>query len=121
MFGIDDIISGVLGLGKTYIEGKEKQAEFANEVAKMALDFQEKLMLMQTTPKMDAFIKLLYAIKDVIIPLMRPVVSACMTAIAVYCEMKGIHLNDTLMTAMSLAFPGWMGTRSIEKMTKTDK
>lgn len=117
MFGVDNIITSIIGLGKSYIDNKEKQIEFANELIKMGLDFQEKLMLMQTTPKVDAFVKVLYAFRDVVLPLIRPVVSAGMTAFAGYFAYKGIQLPEVVEYAFAAAFPGWMTSRHFNKQT----
>lgn len=120
MFGISDIISNVIGLGKTYIESKDKQVEFAEETMKLGFQLQEHILTMQTTPKMDALVKFMYAFKEMIIPLMRPVISAGLSGFAAWAAYKHIDLGS-MNTVLGAAFPGWMASRGIEKLTDKDK
>lgn len=118
---LDDIISGLFNLGKTYIDNKEKQAEFNNEVAKMGLQLQERMLTSQTMPKVDAIVKLMYAFREIAIPMFRPIGGALLTAASIYCAVNRIQLDPTVNTILASAFPGWMASRGLEKLTSKDK
>lgn len=112
---ITEVFTGLIGLGKELIVDKDKQIEYAFKIAEMQHSLVEKIMTMQTTPKVDAFIKILYAIKEVGIPLLRPLGSAAMTAFGAYAHAKGLHIDPVSQTLLDGAFPGWMTSRHLEK------
>lgn len=119
MFSLAELFSNLIGLGKSLIEDKEKQAEFAYKIAELQVQVQEKILTMTTTPRMDAFVKFLYALKELILPLMRPMVSTCLSGFAAYAAYKHIDLGP-LNVVFGAAFPGWMASRGIEKLTDKD-
>lgn len=119
MFGIDNIIGGMLGLGKTYIESKEQQLAYTTDVMKLGFQLQEHILTMQTTPKMDAAVKFMYAFKEMVLPLFRPIGSGLLSAFAAYAAYKHIDLGS-LGVVLGSAFPGWMGSRGLEKLTSKD-
>lgn len=112
---IGEIFSGLLGIGKELIEDKDKRAEFSFRVAELQIKLAEKLLTMQTSPWVDAAVKLLYATKELIVPLFRPVVSGAMAGFVGYAQVKGITLSPAVEAAFAGAFPGWIISRHIEK------
>lgn len=120
MFGWDTVVESLLALGGKYIDDKTKQMEFATEVAKLGLQTQQVILEDKTSPFVDGLVKLMYASKDVLIPLLRPLGSAALSAFSAYCAYKHIDLGS-MGIVMGAAFPGWMASRGIEKLTDKDK
>lgn len=119
MFGVDDVLASLFNLGKSYIDDKTKQMEYAEKVAELGIQLQTTIIQDKTSPFVDGIVKLMYASKDVILPLFRPIGSALLSAFAAYCAYKKIDLGG-LGVIMGSAFPGWMGSRAIEKLTDKD-
>lgn len=118
---IDPVTAGlqfggkILDLADQFIEDKDAKAKFAFELSKLQSAFSTSVITTQTTPKVDAVVKLMYAWRDVGVSLVRPIGSAVAAAFAAYCVVKGITLPDWLEAAMVALFPGWMVSRHIEK------
>jgi hypothetical protein len=102
----------VIGEG---VEDKDKKNQLNKEVLEVTLDWQKTVLSTVTTPKMDAFVKFLYAFRDVILPMLRPVGSAIITGIGLYFHYKGIQIDPVTHGIIDGAFPGWMASRHVEK------
>jgi len=105
----------LLDLGDQFIIDKDKKAEFAFEVAKMASEFSTDILKITTTPKVDALVKIMYASRDCLIPMLRPIGSAVLTALGMWAHYKGWDISDVAHTTIDMAFPAWMAGRQLDK------
>lgn len=106
------IITGLISIGKEFIEDKDKSTEFAYK----AMD---KLLGTTTYRWVDALVKLSYASEQITKGLLRPIGAACMTAFGMYCHFKGIDLGASAIVYDG-ALPAWGVSRHVEK-SKTPK
>lgn len=113
-----DFAGKVTGLFDQWIEDKDLANKLSFEAQKLQNDFNLALVQTQTTPKTDAIVKILFTIKDVIIPLLRPLGSAIMTGFGMYCHYKGIQIDGGMHAVLDATFPGWMASRHVEKSRK---
>lgn len=114
---IGNIFGDLFGLAGEYIEDKDKRNEFNMQIAKSRDQFNIAVLTMKTHPKVDALVKLLYAINS----LWRPLGGAVMTGFAIYASIKGIELDSTVNTVLIGAFPAWGASRHISKMKGKEK
>lgn len=112
---IADIFTNLIGLGKELVVDKDKQVEYAYKVAQLQTELVGKMLTMQTTPKTDSAVKLIFAVKEFIIPLFRPLISAAITGFGIYAHYKGIQIPEYIHVILDSAFPGWMTSRHISK------
>ena len=115
------LISPVTNLADKLILDKDKYAELQHKKLELKHKSKDKLLSITTTPKTDAFVKLLIAFNDVILPLLRPVGSACMTGFVIYCEANDIELSAATELMMAGAFPAWMASRHKNKSDEIKK
>lgn len=96
--------SEVTGLIDQFVEDKDLKNKLTHELQIKMLTLKHTLDMAliqtKTTPKVDAFVKILFAIKDIIIPLFRPVGSIALAAFGGYCMTNGVELSDTLQIAL---------------------
>lgn len=98
-----------------FIIDDDLRAKLDVEIKNIQLEHDRALLDTITTPRVDAFIKLLIAFKDIIIPMFRPIGSACMTGFFVYCTYYHIPLDNGLELILGGAFPAWMTSRHVHK------
>ncbi len=115
---IAELFTGLIGIGKELIVDKDKQIEYAFKIAQLQAGLAEKMLTMTTTPKTDAFVKILYAVKELILPMLRPIGSLVLTGFGVYAHMKGYQIPEYVHVILDGAFPGWMASRHVEKNRK---
>jgi hypothetical protein len=113
------LVSPVTKIADKLILDKDKYAEIQLRKIELEHKSRDKLLAITTTPRIDALVKLLIAIRDVVIPILRPLGSACMTAFGLYAHYKGIEIDLALHGLMDSAFPGWMASRHVNKQTET--
>ena len=111
----ESAIESVTGLVSELITDPDKKAEIELELQRIDAGIRSELLKTKTTPWTDAFVKLLIAFRDIIIPLLRPFGSACMTAFGMYCHIKGIEIDTGLLAMFDGAFPAWGASRHINK------
>jgi len=111
----ESVIEGLTSLASEYIEDPDKRNEFIFKTQELDFQLKEKLLETTTTPKIDAFVKLLIAFRDIILPLLRPLGAACMTAFGMYCHYKGIDMDGAVHAVMDGAFPAWGASRHVYK------
>lgn len=111
------IFGGLIDIGKELITDKDKQIEYAFKTQEIMLEFSKVLIGTQTTPWVDATVKLLYALQT----FWRPLVGAAMTAFGAYCHYKGVSMDAGLHAIFDGAFPAWGASRHIEKVKKIEK
>jgi hypothetical protein len=112
---IGDVFKGVIGIVDQLVEDKDKKLDATIKIMELQNALAINLMSQKTTPWVDATVKLLFAVRDVVIPLFRPIVSAMLTGYAAYAAANGITMNPMVEAALASAFPGWMAARWSEK------
>ena len=117
----ESAFTGVKDLISEFIVDEDKLNQINYQVQELEFGLRENLLKTTTTPKVDAIVKLMIATKDVVIPMLRPLGAACMTAFGMYCHTKGIEMAATTQVVMDAAFPAWMGSRHVEKQKKIAK
>lgn len=113
----EELISGIIGIGKELIVDKDKQVEFAFKAQEQLVQFQLALLQTKTTPKVDAFVKVVYSLKGFI----RPIGGALMTGFGMYCHLKQIPIDTTLHAVLDGALPAWGVSRHVEKNSPKKK
>jgi hypothetical protein len=113
------VFKGLFGVVDQLVEDKDKKNEIFLKMAEMQNQLNIVLMQLKTVPWVDATVKLLFAFRDLVLPLLRPVVGALMTGYAAYAETNGINLSPVVQAALAAAFPGWMYSRHTEKRNGT--
>ncbi len=109
------LISPITNIADKLIIDKDKYAEIQLRKIEIKAEARDKLLSITTTPTVDAMVKLAIAMKDVFIPLMRPVISSGMMLFAIYAANKGIELSAPLEAVLVAAFPAWGTARWNEK------
>ncbi len=109
------LISPITNIADKLIIDKDKYAEIQLRKIEIKAEARDKLLSITTTPTVDAMVKLAIAMKDVFIPLMRPVISSGMMLFAIYAANKGIELSAPLEAVLVAAFPSWGLSRFAEK------
>lgn len=107
----ESAIESVTGLISEFIEDPDKAREF-----RFKLD--QTLLQTTTTPKVDAFVKILIATRDIIIPMLRPLGAAAMTAAGIYMHYKQIPIDGAMHALLDGSFPAWGTSRHINKQTE---
>lgn len=119
--GIGDAFEGFFDLASELITDKDKLAEFNLEGMKIQSSIQLALIKQKTVPWVDATVKLMYALNDLIKSNYRPIGGLAMTAFAAYCQIKNISLDPNLKVIFGSAFPAWGVSRHVEKVKKGEK
>ena len=109
------LISPITGIADKLILDKDKYAELQFKKLELAARARSELLAVTTTPWIDGFVKLLVTIRDVLIPLMRPVMSALMPVFAGYCAMNNIDLGSTVETMLFGAPIAYGASRHVDK------
>lgn len=114
---VGNALTGIMGLADQYILDKDKLIEFRFRALELNIQAQETLLKTNTTPWVDAVVKLMYALNM----FWRPFVGAAMTAFGAYCHYKGIEMDAALHAVFDGAFPAWGASRHMEKIKNADK
>lgn len=109
------LINSVTGLISEAVEDPDKRNEINLKIQELEQEGNKALLAAETSPFVDALVKLLIAFKDVVIPLLRPLGAACMTGFGMYCHLKGISMETSMQLLMDGAFPAWGASRHVEK------
>ena len=109
------LLQGIIELGKRFFTNKDHKEAFENEIEKAQLQLDQLLLTTTTTPKVDAFIKILYALERFTKSLWRPFGGACMTAFGIYAHYKGLPIDQATHLLLDGAFPAWGASRHMEK------
>lgn len=114
-------IDAVRELAGEYIEDKDKKNELMYKVQELEFKLRETLLNTVTTPWVDGFVKILIAFRDIILPMLRPVGSFCMTAFGLYCHYKGIDIDGATHAMIDGAFPAWGVSRHANKQKEEEE
>lgn len=109
------VFAGILELAKKLIPDKDKYKELETQVKQAEIEFDRLLLGTTTTPKVDAFVKILYAVERFISTLWRPLGSAAMTAFGLYAHYKGMSIDTMTHSMLDGAFAAWGVSRHMNK------
>lgn len=109
------IIEELSSLASEFIEDPDKKREIDYKIQDLEFGLRKSLLATTTTPKVDAFVKLLIAFRDIILPLLRPLGAAAMTAFGMYCHLNGIEIDGAVHAILDGAFPAWGASRHVHK------
>lgn len=114
-----EIISGlfkpITSIFDKMVMDKDKYAELQFKRVELTYKLRSDLLKQTTTPKMDAVVKLLVTINDVILPLLRPLGSLALAGFAAYCATNQIDLGETVETMLFGAPLAWGTSRHFNK------
>jgi len=117
----EDAIESVTGLISEFIDDGDLRAKLEAGLQKVEARITSQLLQTTTTPKVDAFVKILVAIKNVIIPLFRPLGAGAMTAFGMWMHYNGTPMDGATQIVMDGAFPAWGASRHVEKQKKASQ
>ena len=118
---IKGALSPVLNIADKMVMDKDKYAELQFKKIELKEKRLQKTLTITTTPRMDAFVKLLIAIHDLVIPMFRPVGSFALAAFAAYCVVNDITLPTEIQVLLFGSPVGWGVSRHINKQTQAKK
>ena len=110
----------IFGVIDQLVDDGDLAAKLKNGILEKQIEFSTTVLTTSTTPRMDAAVKFMYALRDVIIPMFRPLGSLAVTAFAAYATAKGIQMDPATQAVMGAAFPGWMYSRHVQKKTEAN-
>ena len=101
-----------------FVVDDEKMAKIKLELEKVKVSVKSDLLKTSTTPKVDAFVKLLIAFNDLILPWFRPLGAGLMTAVGLYFHYKQIPIDGAIHAMLDGSFPAWGASRHVNKQTE---
>lgn len=111
----ENAISGITDLISEFITDDDLRAKLDFEAEKLRFELDKVLLNTTTSPKMDAFIKLLIATRDIILPMIRPIGSLLMALFGAYCVTEGIQLSEPIQYALFGAPLAYGASRHTDK------
>lgn len=105
-----------LGVLDQLVDDGDLKAKLAYQLALKQSDFLRNIYTSEAVP---GYVKFLHALRDLIIPLLRPTVGAMLTGYAAYTASQGIAIPEWLQAMTGAAFPGWMVMRGMDKRRET--
>ena len=118
---ITDVFGKLFGVVDQLVEDKDKKNEIVLKIAELQNQLALQLIQTSTVPWVDATVKILFAVRDIILPMFRPVVAAAMAAYVVYAEINGITMSPMVEAMFAGAFPAWGASRWSEKKAGKSK
>lgn len=106
------------GIIDQLVDDGDLAAKLKNQLLTEQMNFIQTLLVSKDVP---GYVKLMVALRDFILPMMRPIGGFVLTAGAAWMAAKGIELPDYLMAAMAGAFPGWVVSRHIDKKQEREQ
>ncbi len=88
---------------------------------KLKNELQVMLLTTKTTGFVDGFVKIMFAFRDLILPLLRPLGAFYLTTLGVdmgIAELAAEGNISAMSVGLTAAFPGWMGSRHVDKSNK---
>jgi hypothetical protein len=111
----ESAVTSVFSFFSELVTDDDLKAKLVFEEAKLRFALDQILLTTQTTPKVDAAVKVLMALRDIVIPMFRPLGAACMTAFGAYCMMNGIELSEPIQYLLFGAPIGYGVSRHVDK------
>ncbi len=93
-------ITGITDLVSEFITDDDLQAKLDFKVEKLRFELDKELLKSKTTPKVDALVKFMIALRDIILPLFRPLGSVALAGFGAYCVVEGIYLPEYIQVAL---------------------
>ena len=122
---ISELISGVFKPVTSIVDklvlDKDKYAEIQLKKLELKSEAQALILSTTTTPTVDAWVKVLVTLKDVVIPLFRPVGSFAMAVFAGYCVTEGIELPEYVLAGLFGSPIAWGASRHSHKKAEIKK
>ena len=112
------LVSPVFNIADKLVMDKDKYAELQFKKTELKEKRLMKTLTITTTPSMDAFVKMLVAIHDLVIPMFRPVGSFALAAFAAYCQVNEIQLPAEIQILLYGSPVGWGVSRHVNKQTE---
>ncbi len=100
MAAYDKAIEGITSLFSELITDDDLLAKLQFETDKLQFELDKALLQTTTTPRTDAFVKLMIATRDIIIPLFRPIGAMMMSMFGAWCISEGIVLSEGVQIAL---------------------
>lgn len=100
-----------------FVVDDEKMAQINLEIGKVKASVKSDLLKTSTTPKVDAFVKILIAFNDLILPWFRPIGAGLMTAVGLWFHYKQIPIDGAVHAMLDGSFPAWGASRHVNKQT----
>lgn len=97
------------------VEDKDLRAEIKLEIARAQSEYMTTIMTSEHTPP---FVKVLYAVRDLLVSSFRPLGSALALGFVGYAAYKGIDLPIWFQAVLVSLFPSWGVSRHLEKRKK---
>ena len=114
----ESAITGAFSLISEWIDDDDLKAKLLFEEKKLKFELDKVLLNTNTTPKTDAFVKIMIATRDIIIPMMRPVGSLMLAGFGAYCLANNIVLPETIQVLLFGAPLGYGASRHAAKKEK---
>lgn len=112
----------IVELVKELIPDGDKRKELEAKLEGARIEMDRMILSTTTTPRTDAFVKILYALERFVGSLWRPLGAAAMTAFGMYAHWKGIDLGGALNHGVfDGAFGAWGLSRHMEKRDNAKK
>ncbi len=118
MAAYEKAIEGITGLFSELITDDDLRSKLDFETDKLRFELDKELLKTTTSPNMDAFIKLMIAMRDIIIPLVRPLGSLAMALFGAWCIKNNIELSEPIQYALFGAPLAYGASRHTEKANK---
>lgn len=115
---VGTIFADLFSIVKEITPDVDKQLELTIRLAQARMDFERTILQQQTTPWIDATVKLAMAGEQIVKGLFRPIGSFCMAGFAAYCIINAIDIPtwaEPVMTMMGVSPAAWGLSRYFEK------
>ena len=109
--------NGIVGVVDQWVEDKDLAAKLKAGLAEKHTEF---LTVLYTSAQTPGYVKFLYALRDVIVPLVRPMVSGSALGFIAYAQYKGFELPIWIDAIFASLFPAWGASRWHEKIKDKD-
>lgn len=111
----ESAIDGLFGVLSEAITDKDLLAKL--DVKRQEIDsaIRSQLLKTKTIPWVDALVKVMIAMRDVVIPLLRPAGAFAMTAFGMYMHYRGTPLDAVNQAVFDGAAPAWGISRHANK------
>lgn len=117
-----NLANGIISVIDQLVEDKDLASQLKLKALEQTVEYNTAILTSESVP---IGVKYLLAFRDIVIPLLRPVGSAALSAFAAYAAVKGITLDPVVQAAFAGAFPGWMASRHVrlkqQEITKQEE
>ena len=111
----ESAIDGLFDVLGQAITDKDLLAKLETKRFELTTAISSELLKTKTIPWVDALVKIMIAMKDIIIPLFRPLIGAAMTAFGMYMHYRGTPMDAATQIIFDGAAPAWGVSRHANK------